>query len=160
MARRAAKDLPTELKAMARHGMDIIMLQECGVHESGSHAFTVLINQYVNDEEFKKYGPWTVHCQRAYCALVSQRKIARSKAQVRFVWPTVTPEDTQWKKKWRQPKLQLPTGARSPAWGGRNTSGMRRRGWHPCWRHYQGGGHTRSWRSRWSRPAADAIAWR
>lgn len=35
LAGRAAKDLPAELKAMAREGMDMIMLQECGVHESG-----------------------------------------------------------------------------------------------------------------------------
>lgn len=100
MAGRAPKALPAELMAMARDGMDMILLQECGLHETGSPAFRELVADFACKHEFQSLGPWEIHHSQAYCTLVSRRRITRARAAINFVWPPLTSwEDPQWNKK-------------------------------------------------------------
>ena len=133
----AAKALPAELMAMAREGMDMIMLQECGVHELGSLAFRRLVAGYASDNEFQSHGPWSIHYDREYCTLVSHRRIRSCEASIRYIWPPeASGGDPQWDKKRRRTELHLLTGACPLSLGGRRTSETCRRGWHPCRRHH------------------------
>jgi hypothetical protein len=100
LAGRAAKVLPAELNAMAGDGMDMILLQECGVHETDSQAFRELIQKYAGDG--LAHGPWSVHYEREYCTLVSHRRIDKVRASIRNIWEDHGGSDPRReKKRWR-----------------------------------------------------------
>ena len=101
MAGRAAKVLPAELNAMAGDGIDMILLQECGVHETGSQAFRELIQKYADDALTMPHGPWSVHYEREYCTLVSLRRIHKVRAIIRHIWHADGSDPQREKKRWR-----------------------------------------------------------
>ena len=96
--------------------VDMIMLQECGLHETGCDAVRALLDTHVAESgSFQRCGPWELHHHGAYSTIVSKRKILQCTAQLCKIFDLTfdaeTP-DPQWGEKWPGTELHSPAAAR------------------------------------------------
>ena len=104
-----AKELPDELDRMAGQGVDISLLQGCGMHETGCRDFHQMLEGHVpKSRAFQRQGPWEIHHDGEYSALVSKRRIRHcspSRCNIFHQVPIGARADPLWKKKWRRTEL-------------------------------------------------------